>query len=198
MGGVETIKLHRSASFDTEKDSPKNNLNVNGNRIEIWNGNKYENSKGYGTETVNLREDSFNLMNEIAGLTKEDGEKEITLTEKDFEAFKNKYENDKNFRNEINKKYNLAGIDSNKEGMYYMDFKDSSGSPDFKIDFQTKEEKAAIDAENKAKKDAEVKAQAEKEAKEKAEKEAWIKENTTGWKGVWNFMKVAFEDLMLH
>lgn len=162
MGGnIDSIRLHRSSSSQIDKDKPENNLMVKGTKIEILNGKSHVNSRTYGTPTADLREDSWALMNAIAGMTKEKDETQLTLTEKDFEAFKAKYETDKNFKAQIKKEYNVSNITFEENGVTNVDFSDKSGSPDFKIDFETKAEKA------------------EKEAKAKAEAEAKANQNTS-------------------
>ena len=173
MGGnIDSIRLHRSASNQIDKGNPENNLMVKGTKIEIWNGKSHVDSEIYGTPTVDLREDSWALMNAIAGMTKEKDETKPILTEQDFEAFKAKYETDKNFKAQINKAYNVSNITFGENGVTNVDFLDKSGSPDFKIDFETKAEKDKAEADAKIKADVAAKQKAENAAKEQARKDS--------------------------
>lgn len=188
----ETIRVHdrTSGAYGT---TDCRSVNLEGTKIDIWNSDSKTSTMPNQVPTLELNTYKYGLMEEIAAMS---GDKE-TLTEDDFLEFRTKYESDSNFKSNIDKKYNVTGVISGENGVTTIGFKYHGDVTEFKIDFETKAEKAAKDEKIRVAQEAQNKEKVEEETQKNPEKDDSRKENTTGWKDVWNGIKAFLYDRWL-
>ena len=151
------ITIHNSATgYNGQEFKTKvnQNIRITGERIDTSVNNGRVSNRG-NNRTMELTSHKYELMEYIAGL---DGDKG-TLTEADFIKFKERYANDKDFQNKINKQYDVTGVrqDANA-GITTIDFKSidldyNTVKSSMRVDFETSAEKAQREAKEKAAKE---------------------------------------------
>lgn len=149
MGGETTITIHNSSQNYNKglfKTKVNQNIKITGNGVDTSVINGQVKNKG-NNKTMELSSRKYDLMEYIAGL---DGDKG-TLTEEDFIKFNTKYKNDKDFRNQVNKKYNVTGVRQDAAAgvttinFQGLDLEYNKVNSSLKVDFETIAERAKIE-----------------------------------------------------